>query len=72
MDIPVGLVRDKRSAWAIVCYNMKGGVVTEAAVAASSPSGLLDKFALQHVRTHPNPAAPDASGCVMAIQISMS
>jgi hypothetical protein len=71
-DIPTDLFRDERSAWAIVRYDMKGGVVTEASVVASSPARLLDTFALKHVRTHANPAAPDASGCVVTVQISTS
>ena len=70
--VPDHLLAGNAAGWAIVRYSMKAGLVTDAAIVDSQPKGLLDAYALAHVRKNRNPLAPDADDCMALIALKVS
>ena len=48
------------------------GKLTEASIAANSPGGRYNAYALKHVRENFNAASEDVTGCLVSISIKLS
>ncbi len=67
--IPPGLLAQAKSGLVALRYDVIGGVPKNVDVVRSSPEGLYDAAARQHLSGYRDPAGGTARGCVMTVDI---
>lgn len=67
--IPDAVLRQLRSGWSVIRYDLVGGRVTNPVVAASNPAGLYDPYALAHAARYQDRSGANAKGCYMTVEI---
>ncbi|MFN9506190.1 MAG: hypothetical protein ACK57J_16830 [Rubrivivax sp.] len=68
--IPEAVLRQARSGWTVVRYDLVAGKVRNLTVAASHPAGLYDPYALAHAARYVDTSGAQAKGCYMTVEIS--
>jgi hypothetical protein len=67
--IPEAVLRQARSGWSVVRYDLVDGRVRNLAVVASQPAGLYDPYALAHAARYVDTSGAQAKGCYMTVEI---
>ncbi len=67
--IPEAVLRQARSGWVTVRYDVVAGKAANAKVVASEPAGLYDAYAVRHASAYTEPTGATVSGCIMHTSI---
>jgi hypothetical protein len=67
--IPDDVLRQARSGYVAIRYDVVAGKATNAVVVASEPRGLYDAYALRHASTYSEPTGATVRGCIMTTNI---
>lgn len=67
--VPDEVLRQARSGWVVVRYDLAGGRLRNAVVVASEPAGLYDAYVLRHASAHVDPTGATVRGCIMTTHI---
>jgi hypothetical protein len=67
--IPEAVLRQARSGWTVLRYDLVAGRVSNLTVAASHPAGLYDPYALAHASRYADSSKASAKGCYMTVEI---
>jgi hypothetical protein len=67
--IPAEASSKRQSGWVAVRYDLAAGVVERPVVVGSSPAGLYDAAALQHVARYRDAGKTTVAGCVTLIDV---
>jgi hypothetical protein len=67
--IPDEVLKQARSGWAAVRYDLVNGRVTNLVLFASNPPGLYDRYALAHAARYVDSSGATAKGCYMTVEI---
>lgn len=67
--IPDEVLRQRRSGWVTVRYDVAAGRPQNLRVVASTPPGLYDPYALRHAQAYADPGGGSARGCIMTVNI---
>jgi len=67
--IPDEVLRQARSGWVAVRYDVVDGRARNATVVASDPPGLYDAYVLRHARAYTEPTGATVRGCIMTTHV---
>jgi hypothetical protein len=67
--IPDDVLRQARSGYVAVRYDVVAGKAANAVVVASEPRGLYDAYALRHASAYSEPTGATVRGCIMTTNI---
>lgn len=67
--VPDEVLRQARSGWVAVRYDVVSGRASNAVVVASEPPGLYDAYVLRHARAYTEPTGATVRGCIMTTHI---
>lgn len=67
--IPDEVLRQARSGWVAVRYDVVDGKARNAVVVASDPPGLYDAYVLRHARAYTEPTGATVRGCIMTTHV---
>lgn len=68
-SIPDDVLRQARSGWVAVRYDVVGGKARNVAVVASDPPGLYDPYVLRHASAYVEPSGATVVGCLATTTI---
>jgi hypothetical protein len=63
------VLRQAKSGWVAVRYDVVNGRAQNARVVSSNPPGLYDEVVLRHARTYTEPTGANVQGCIMTTHI---
>ena len=67
--IPESVLKQAKSGWSAVRYDLVNGKVANLGIVASNPAGLYDSYALAHAARYVDSSGANAKGCYMTVDI---
>jgi hypothetical protein len=67
--IPEAVLRQARSGFVAVRYDVVAGKAANVVVVASEPPGLYDSYAVRHAGSYTEPSGATVRGCIMTTNI---